>query len=205
MAILESIILYQTRPSLPLLLVVCTQLSDRGQRRGKRTSQEKVMMFVMSLRVDLSLAAKSPDSHSQAITHTPCFPHKLCEGLLGNEDALIWGCGEHYITQPCVHHGHVSPLPLWLLSLSDVAPSRSHAAFSRLIFDFIEGSPKPFFFFLLRTLYTKCFLVDCELSECSLFGHKRPPTQRSWLRIECCHRVWGAFYTVEWRGDRIIW
>lgn len=94
----------------------------------------------------LSLAAKSPDSHSQAITHTPCFPHKLCEGLLGNEDALIWGCGEHYITQPCVHHGHVSPLPLWLLSLGDVAPSRSHAAFSRLIFDFIEGPPKPFFF-----------------------------------------------------------
>lgn len=49
----------------------------------------KVMMFVMSLGVDSSLAAKSLDSHSQAITHIQCGPHKLAEGLLGTEDALI--------------------------------------------------------------------------------------------------------------------
>lgn len=180
MAILESIILYQTRPSLPLLLVVCTQLSDRGQRRGKRTSQEKVMMFVMSLRVDLSLAAKSPDSHSQAITHTPCFPHKLCEGLLGNEDALIWGCGEHYITQPCVHHGHVSPLPLWLLSLGDVAPSRSHAAFSRLIFDFIEGLPKPFFFYCVPFILNASWLIVSCLSVHCLCTKDLPLRDHDW-------------------------
>lgn len=192
MAILESIILYQTRPSLPLLLVVCTQLSDRGQRRGKRTSQEKVMLFVMSLRVDLSLAAKSPDSHSQAITHTPCFPHKLCEGLLGNEDALIWGCGEHCITQPCVHHGHVSPLPLWLLSLCDVAPSRSHAAFSSLIFDFIEGSPKPFF--TAYPLYE--MLLGWLWAECSLFVHKDLPLR---------DHDWGLNVAIESEVHFIPW
>lgn len=47
------------------------------------------MMFVMSLSVDSSLAAKSLDSHSQAITHTECGPHKLAEGLSESEDALI--------------------------------------------------------------------------------------------------------------------
>lgn len=56
---------------------------------GERTSQEKLMMFVMSLSVDSSRAAKSLDSHSQAITHTQCGSHKLAEGLLVSEDALI--------------------------------------------------------------------------------------------------------------------
>lgn len=104
-AALESIILYQTRPSIPLLPVICTQLSDLGHRRGKRTGQEKVMMFVMSLSVDSSLvAAKSLDSHSQAISHTQCGPHKLVEGLLGSVDALIWSCFYHQINQPCTFH-----------------------------------------------------------------------------------------------------
>lgn len=47
------------------------------------------MMFVMSLSVDSSRAAKSLDSHSQAITHTHRGGHKLAEGLLVSVDALI--------------------------------------------------------------------------------------------------------------------
>lgn len=70
------------------------------------------MMFVMSLSVDSSLAAKSLDSHSQAITQTQCGPHKPAEGLLGNEDALIWGSGDHQITEPCLHNLHISPFQL---------------------------------------------------------------------------------------------
>lgn len=73
------------------------------------------MMFVMSLGVDSSLAAKSLDSHSQAITHIQCGPHKLAEGLLGTEDALIWGCDDHQITEPC-HYLHISFFQLELLS-----------------------------------------------------------------------------------------
>lgn len=93
---------------MPLFPTICTQLSDLGLRRGKRTSQEKVMMFVMSLSVDSSLAAKSLDSHSQAITHTQCGPHKLAEGLIGNENILILVCGDHQITESCLHTLYVS-------------------------------------------------------------------------------------------------
>lgn len=46
------------------------------------------MMFVMSLSVDLSLAAGSLDSHSQAITLS-VLSRELTEGLGGNEEALI--------------------------------------------------------------------------------------------------------------------
>lgn len=47
------------------------------------------MMFVMSLSVDSSLAAKSLDSQSQAISYTQCGPPKLVEGLSGSVDSLI--------------------------------------------------------------------------------------------------------------------
>lgn len=76
------------------------------------------MMFVMSLSVDSSRAAKSLDSHSQAITHTRRGGHKLAEGLLVSVDALIWGCGDRQITEPCQGILHISFL---LLSL-DFSP-----------------------------------------------------------------------------------
>lgn len=47
------------------------------------------MMFVMSLSVDSSLAAKSLDSHRLVITQTQYGPYKLAEGFWGSEDALI--------------------------------------------------------------------------------------------------------------------
>lgn len=71
------------------------------------------MLFVMSLSVDSSLATKSLDSHSQAITHTLCGPHKPAEGLLWGQDALIWGCGDQQINELCLH---ISPFQLELLS-----------------------------------------------------------------------------------------
>lgn len=74
------------------------------------------MMFVMSLNVDSSQAAKSLDSHSQAITHTQYGPHKLAEGLLVSKDVLIGGCGDRQINEPCLHNLHNSPLQFQILS-----------------------------------------------------------------------------------------
>lgn len=105
---LQSIIIYQTRPSISPL-VLCTQPSDLGLWGGKRTGREKVMMFVMSLSVDLSLAAGSLDSHSQAITLS-VLSRELTEGLGGNEEALISEWGDHHASRCCVHSAHTQPL-----------------------------------------------------------------------------------------------
>lgn len=67
------------------------------------------MMFVMSLSVDLSLAAGSLDSHSQAITLS-VLSRELTEGLAGNEDALISERGDHHATRCCVHSARTQPL-----------------------------------------------------------------------------------------------
>ena len=48
------------------------------------------MMFVMSLGVDSSLAVKSPDSHSQAITHTRCGPRKPGRGAFKEWKMLLF-------------------------------------------------------------------------------------------------------------------